>query len=233
MWMLDKPALPGKVEPMDSNWAAQHLQTIRTLMERAALYRRALAPIMLLAGALGLAGALAGWRIPIELPRAFLVYWLGVGMITLVCAYALVRRQALREAEPFWSPPTRRVTMAALPALAGGLAITLAVCLGLGRPRLQESMTIYAVNLVAFVWLPALWMVLYGCALHAAGFFLPRGMKLFGCLLLLGGVGLFWLGFTQPPSFRTGHALMGGFFGLLHLAYGLYLYVTEKHRAAA
>ena len=31
---------------MEPNWAAEHLQVIRTLMERSALYRRALAPIM-------------------------------------------------------------------------------------------------------------------------------------------------------------------------------------------
>ncbi|MDB6016752.1 MAG: hypothetical protein JWR19_1241, partial [Pedosphaera sp.] len=31
---------------MKSDWAAEHLQTIRTLMERSAIYRRALAPVM-------------------------------------------------------------------------------------------------------------------------------------------------------------------------------------------
>ena len=35
---------------METNWAAEQLQTIRTLMERSAVYRRALAPIMLFAG---------------------------------------------------------------------------------------------------------------------------------------------------------------------------------------
>jgi hypothetical protein len=39
---------------MESNWAAEQLQTIRTLMERSAVYRRALAPIMLFAGLTGL-----------------------------------------------------------------------------------------------------------------------------------------------------------------------------------
>ena len=32
---------------MESGWATDHLQVIRTLMERAALYRRALAPTRL------------------------------------------------------------------------------------------------------------------------------------------------------------------------------------------
>jgi len=40
---------------MNPNWAEENLQTIRTLMERSAVYRRALAPIMILAGVIGLA----------------------------------------------------------------------------------------------------------------------------------------------------------------------------------
>jgi hypothetical protein len=48
---------------MDSREATRHLEAIRTLMERAALYRRALAPVTLLTGALGcLAGGSVGWR---------------------------------------------------------------------------------------------------------------------------------------------------------------------------
>ena len=42
---------------MEKNWASDHLHTIRTLMERSALYRRALAPVMIAAGVLGMAGA--------------------------------------------------------------------------------------------------------------------------------------------------------------------------------
>src|SRR6266446_9747026 len=41
---------------MESNWAAEHLQVIRTLMERSAVYRRALAPIMIFNGIVGVAG---------------------------------------------------------------------------------------------------------------------------------------------------------------------------------
>src|SRR5436189_1798 len=43
-----------KYKPMESNWATEHLQVIRTLMERAEIYRRALAPVMLLTGTAGL-----------------------------------------------------------------------------------------------------------------------------------------------------------------------------------
>ena len=45
---------------MDTSWAAENLQTIRTLMERSALYRRALAPIMTYNGVVGCVAAVIG-----------------------------------------------------------------------------------------------------------------------------------------------------------------------------
>jgi hypothetical protein len=158
---------------------------------------------------------------------------MGIAIITIAMAFVLVRRQALKEAEPFWSPPTRRTAQAFLPAMVAGFLIAVAAGVVIGRPRVEQSLTLYARNLAAFVWLPALWIMLYGCALHAAGFFLPRGMKLFGYLLLAGGCGLLWVPFPHPPTFRTGHAIMGACFGAFHLAYGVYLYFTEKQRKAA
>src|SRR5207249_1433024 len=108
---------------MESNWAAEHLQVIRTLMERSALYRRALAPIMSFNGVLGTAAALlgCGWRI--DAPRPFILYWAGVAILAMAGSFFLVRRQALKESEPFWSPPTRRITQAMLPPLVAGLII--------------------------------------------------------------------------------------------------------------
>src|SRR5512139_3107223 len=99
-------ALHGKVETMDANVAANHLQVIRTLMERSALYRRALAPVMGATGLLGLAGAAIGLLLQIGIhdPIKFVAYWYGVGVLTVGLALLLVRRQAFRHAEPFWSP---------------------------------------------------------------------------------------------------------------------------------
>lgn len=213
---------------MDEHWATQHLQVIRTLMERAALYRRALSPVLLVSGGLGTLGALTGWRLPVEQPGTFAGYWLALAALSVVLTLAIVRKQALKDAEPFWSPPARRVSLALLPALTGGLLLALGVCLAAALPRLREAMTIYATHLMAFVWLPAVWMILYGCALHAAGFFMPRGIRLFGWCFVLGGAALFFLSWAQPPTFRTGHFIMGSCFGGLHLAYGVYLRFTEK-----
>jgi hypothetical protein len=80
--------------------------------------------------------------------------------------------------------------------------------------------------------LPAFWILLYGCALAAAGFFMHRGIKLLGWLFLLCGCALMAMRCPagQSISLADGHRVMGGVFGGFHLAYGIYLYFTEPRR---
>lgn len=204
---------------MHSNWAAEHLLVIRTLMERSAIYRRALAPILLSLGVLGVAAAVLGWFLDLQTPRAFLAFWTATGLVGISGTYLMARRQAWRDADPFWSAPTRRVTQALLPPLFVGFAAGMLCML-----FCQEEATWPA------WWNVPLWMVLYGCAMHAAGFFMPRGMKLFGWVFILAGCGAaLWLELLQAPaSLRVAHVLMGSSFGGLHVAYGVYLFFTEK-----
>ena len=208
---------------MDSNWAAGNLQVIRTLMERSAIYRRALAPVMLLLGILGIVAALAGWLLGMSSPRAFVWYWIAVSGVGISGAYFMVRRQALRDAEPFWSPPTRRVTQAALPSIFVGFVGSVLILAALVQNSFEVG------------WLPPIWMALYGCAIHAAGFFMPRGIKLFGWLFIFAScVVAAALTFSfMPRSWIAGHLLMGACFGGLHLCYGIYLYFTEDRKNEA
>lgn len=204
---------------MDTNWAAEHLQTIRTLMERSAVYRRALAPIMIYAGCLGTFSAVAGLVLHLNLLRAFIALWFVTAAVVIAGALYIARGQALKENEPFWSPPTRRVAQAVAPPLTAGMF------LGIVLVRLGVRDAI----IITFVWL-----LFYGCALNAAGFFMPRGMKLFGwiyialacCCLVILAIGHETINFSA-------HWLMGFFFGVLHLAYGAYLFLTEKGKNAA
>jgi hypothetical protein len=75
-------------------------------------------------------------------------------------------------------------------------------------------------------------MLLYGCALNAAGFFMVRGIKLLGWLFVLGGCALIAAHCAAggPLALIYCHGAMGASFGGLHLAYGIYLYFTEKRR---
>jgi hypothetical protein len=207
---------------MDARDASDNLQVIRTLMERAALYRRALAPIMLTTGALGTIASAVGVLLKLNTARNFVLLWLATAVVAVATAFLLARRQALKEREPFWSPPTRRVAEALLPALFSGMF--------LGLLFLQADVPAE----LGFV-MALLWILFYGCALHAAGFFMVRGMRLFGWLFIAGSVVSFVLrvAVDLDMNARHAHLLMGVFFGLLHLLYGGYLYATEKRENAA
>jgi hypothetical protein len=204
---------------VDENAAQAQLNTIRTLMERAAVYRRALAPVMTSVGVLGTAGGVAAIFWVPENARAFAFYWLSVAILCVATAFALVRRQAFASQEPFWSPPTRRITSALLPPVFAGAAVV------------GPLVNIHSEGSMIAVSLPPLWLVLYGCALHSAGFFMVRGIRLFGWAFVVAGL-LSALTATNPqflePSIRAAHLLMTFTFGLGHLAYGAYLHITEK-----
>lgn len=203
---------------MNSDWASENLQVIRTLMERSVMYRRALAPMTILAGVLGLVAAAIGWFFKLDQPAVFIAHWVVAAMIINAGALILVRKQAVNDKEAFWSPPTRRIVVASVPGFAAAGLLTLAVALR------------FATSAEVIPWLIVIWMLFYGCALSAAGFFMPRGIKLFGWLyLLLAAVMLFllwpqWL----KLSVQENHLVMGGVFGGVHLAYGIYLHFTEK-----
>lgn len=208
---------------VDHNAAREQLETIRTLMERASTYRRALAPAMT---SVGLIGTLAGLAAPFVIrdnARSFAFYWLAVGLAGACTAFLLMRRQAFAAGEPFWTAPARRVASALMPALFAGTAVV------------GPLVNIHQEGAMIAVALPPLWLVLYGCSVHSAGFFMPRGMRLFGWGFVIAGL-LSALAAANPhqiePSIRMAHAVMTATFGGGHLAYGLYLHWTEKKPSA-
>jgi hypothetical protein len=177
---------------------------------------------MLYVGSVGTVAGAGGIALGIESVSAFAAWWLAAALVALAGAFVMARRQALGDGEPFWSPPTLRVTQAIIPPLTAGLLFSFVTVLATGS---GERRWLFAIPDALF----------YGCAVHAAGFFMPRGMKLFGWLIIgITGAALLvvaWL--APPPSSRLDHAFMGTLFGLLHLAYGIYLYVTEPRTRPA
>ena len=74
-------------------------------------------------------------------------------------------------------------------------------------------------------------MISYGGGIHAAGFFMRRGLKLLGCLFtVLGFICVVGNGLANVPWLvdSTAHWVMGGVFGLGNLLYGIYLKVTAE-----
>lgn len=205
------------------------MQTIRTLMERSAIYRRALAPIMICVGVLGILAATAGYCLKYNSLFEFEALWVSTALVAIATSFLIARRQAIKDCELFWSPPTRRVIQAIAPAFVGGVMVALFVATD--APRYQSQSSEW--------WVPILlWLLFYGCALHAAGFFTPKGIKSLGwfyvcCPAVL--VGFIYLTARMfdsvfSPNF---HCLMGALFGGPHLAYGIYLYFTEKKNPVA
>jgi hypothetical protein len=163
-----------------------------------------------------MAGAV-GWLAKIESDRGFVLFWTGVAAVALLGSLLLVRRQALKDAEPFWSPPTRRVAQAMLPPFTIGMFVGVVVVFGF---RADEA---FIQTNLAIVWA---W--LYGCALHSAGFFISRGIRILGWIYCGTGCALLASLFCMEELYLQPHLLMAGLFGGLHLICGIYLYFTEK-----
>jgi len=208
---------------MNSDWASENLQVIRTLMERSVMYRRALSPMTLLAGVAGIVAAGLGWGLKFDQAPAFVGFWMTVACLSIIGALLVVRRQAMKDNETFWSPPTRRVVGAMTPSLLAGAILTGAVTYRWSHDN------------QVIPWLVPIWMLFYGTALNAAGYFMPRGIKLFGGLFILAALLLltvFWP-VLDGQDLRSAHLVMGVAFGGMHLAYGTYLHFTEKRGNAS
>jgi hypothetical protein len=212
--VLQSIALRRKVQRMSKpSDAEEHLRVIRSLMERANIYRAISAPAALLGGLCSVLVASAGLWLShpwLELPNEgwrFALPWSLVLLITTVVNFWLLRRGALRRGEIFVSPGLRLALRAMLPALLGGALC--GVITGAGNWALTAS----------------LWVLFYGISLLAASHFAPKSICWLGRAFFVAGSGLLLfgsLGAAWWPGHRqllAAHAIMGTTFGLFHLVY--------------
>lgn len=201
---------------MKTDQAHDTLITIRTLMERSSIYRRTLAPIMLYVGSLGVAGAVLGICLQVERVAVFATLWLGIAATAVSGAFLIARNQAVKDKEAFWSAPTKRVTRALVLPLACGAFFSILILFRGG----EHMRWLFVYPNIFF----------YGCAMHAAGFFMPPvTRKLAWTFCSLGAVALVILPMlSKELDSQLDHLVMGFFFGALHLAYGIYLTVTKE-----
>lgn len=182
--------------------ASADLERIRTLMDRATEYSHLSGVSVLLSGALGLAGVaacrLAGadFGLPAQ-ARTLGLVWGAVFVLASLQGAAFSVANARRKAEPAWSPLTRQVVVAMLPALFVGAALT-----GYGLESGQLDL------------LPPCWMLAYGSSLMGLGLFAgPRIRWTAVAFLALGASSLFlWKDrglVTMSASFGGLHLLLG------------------------
>ena len=139
-------------------------------------------------------------------------------MILLISGY-IVRGQAIRNQEPFWTGPTKRIFLAFLPTFVVGGAVGVAYIVGPDE----------LIGIGGHIMLTA-WCVLYGLGLHSAGFFVAKGIRRLGWIFIIAGLVSGYLLLTAHPTYlRLGaNFLMTTVFGGLHLMSGIYLFYTEQ-----
>ena len=211
--------------------ATEHLKTIRSLMERATVYRAISAPTALFGGCLAIILSLLltlrlGHASTTALSSsAWLACWLCALLAVVVFNAVLILRKCRNESQAFLSSGLRHALRATLPPmLAGGM---IGITLLLNDPAQVVNTT-------------SLWLTFYGLALLSTTSFSPKSLSILGSLILALGL-INFLNFNCPACRETACAcdissvhytianiLMGVGFGAFHIIYGLYLVISGK-----
>jgi hypothetical protein len=200
--------------------AEDHLRVIRSLMERATVYRAISAPTALVGGVSSIVCAAAFlltrdrgsfFSLPISgAARQFIGVWVSVLAITLLANTFFIWRKARRERRAFFSSGLRLAIASALPAVIVAAVVTAMFW------RSNESAEILPI-------LVTVWVTCYGLALLATWSFAPPSLRILGSAFLLAGIGcLLFMGalFTGDP--RPGLWMtMAVTFGVFHIVYGV------------
>jgi hypothetical protein len=196
----------------DSDSAARHLHVIRTLMERATIYRSISAPTALVGGLLSLGGFALAWYFDGILHRPlsvdqFLVVWLVILVLTGLTNLFFLSRDASRRGDPLFSPGMKCALFSVAPAFLFAGVLTLLVM----TSPLSLVLT---------------WITLYGIGLLATQHFAPCSLVVLGATFFFTGILLFlasnyylkWnVRLEITPVVASG--LMGMTFGGFHLVY--------------
>lgn len=209
--------------------ALEHLQVIRSLMEKAHIYRAISAPAALVGGLL--ATALSGWtiwtvaisestRVSAEL---FLGLWIALLILCSVINVALLGREATRRDQPLVSSDMKLALRTLAPALgAGGI-------MGICFAFYWQNQTLAAMS----------WIICYALALLSTHSFSPRSIKRLGRAFLLLGLILFvvWSAYPYARLYPYDEAVaavcLGLTFGLLHILYAIAVLLRKPQPPAS
>ena len=201
--------------------AAEQLRVIRTMMERATIFRALSGEAALLGGAMSLA---AGWMSDGKTGWAWGSVWLsGLAVVMLFAVWQLHRLSEAHE-RPFWSHGLRVALRGALPSLiAGGFLGMLYLKYG-SRDAAYPKAELFAASF---------WILHYGLALLAIREFAPKSMTCLGVAFLATGIGAFaactFIQSMNPFLNRLGPSgLMAATFGGFHLLYGAAIVTTTR-----
>ena len=196
--------------------AEEHLRVIRSLMERATVYRAISAPTALFGGLLSVVAAAliflnneTAFRFRPRIgAREFAGIWLVILVITIGLNAFFIRREAMRTNRPFISSGMKMALRAIGPCLLIPLAVTIWF-FRIGYLGNQEQ------------FLVVVWTGFYGLALLATGLFAPRSLVLLGWAFLLTSLAIPVLDDLIETDFTADvpDLVMGATFGVYHLIY--------------
>lgn len=205
--------------------ALENLQIIRSLMERAHIYRAVSAPAALAGGIMAILAS--AWPVqhalkwngePLISDTAFLAIWLAILGIASALNIVLLARESARRQQPLVSGGMRMALRAFTPPmLAGG-------CVGIGSIVFLHNLMLASV----------MWILCYGLALLATASFSPRSITRLGWAFVIAGVGVFFAWSVcrdiQMLASDVGPAsiALGATFGLLHVVYAIAVFVSPQ-----
>ena len=197
--------------------AEEDLRVIRSLMERATVYRAISAPAALVAGFLSIFAAAAIYlndQIRLSINRAaqgrvFAAIWLTVLVIAVAANAFFIWREAKNDGRPFISSGMKLSLRAIAPNLLIPAAVTVWFLVSGYKGAAEEELVVA-------------WIAFYGLALLSTGLFAPRSLACLGWAFLLTALAL--------PALRNAlgdlpanlpNIAMGITFGLYHLIYAV------------
>jgi len=203
--------------------ASNQLRVIRSLMERATVYRSLSAPTALVGGLLsfgGLALAYASDQLrgrPLSNVE-FLLIWLVILVITGVTNGYFLWRESVRRGTDFFSAGMRCAFRSVAPPILCGGIFTLLVPTPAG--------------------LALFWILFYGLGLIAMQHFAPRSIVVLGWCFLVAGLGAmtYMAAASVTPNTADPLAacwLMALTFGLFHIVYAVAVWTLGEERAGA
>jgi predicted membrane channel-forming protein YqfA (hemolysin III family) len=213
--------------------AEEHLRVIRSLMERATVYRAISAPTAVFGSAMSFITSAAlllarNDRSSTSLfsltnpgaARHFIIIWVVVLLATLLANTFFIWRKTRREGSAFMTSGLRLAIYSALPVLIVAAVLTSLFW--------RDDETAEALPVLVIVW-----MTCYGLALLATANFAPRSLRFLGWAFLLTGVGCVLLTgrlFNADPA-RNSVIAMALTFGLYHLVYGVWTWPRKPEAA--
>jgi hypothetical protein len=178
--------------------AMDNLRYIRQTIERAGSFTAVPGIGGMLIGSTAL---VAAWVASHQQVRGWwLAVWLGEAVIAMLIGIAGAELKSRRAKLALFSGPGRKFIAGFAPALAAGAVLT-AVLFRAGE----------------LVFLPGMWLLLYGAGVVSGGGASVRVVPLMGaCFMAAGAAALLWPG----DSIATGDILLAAAFGGLHILFG-------------